>query len=560
MLKKAELLCPVGGMDTLDAALYGGADAVYFGTKEFNARMNAKNFSDEEIRAAVYRCHEKGVRAYITFNTLLTDRNLAPALEQIAFLYEAGCDALILADRGLARLIRESFPDFELHASTQMSGHCLSAAEALREDGFSRMVCARELSRENIAHLCASSPIEIEMFVHGAICASHSGQCLMSSMIGDRSGNRGQCAQPCRLPYNGSYPLSFKDLSLARHVTELLSLDLASLKIEGRMKSPAYVYSTARIWRTLLDEERNATQREMEILAGVFSRSGFTDGYFTGKINPSMLGIRTESDKKTTGKTSVTYKEAKRRIPPISIRRERREGIMPPLPEKQKASFVRSARFARPDQIPQGDFFRIRYLPLELFDGSVANGVILPPVIFDSELDGVRAALLKAAREGAEHLLVGNLGHVALARESGLVLHGDFRLNLTNSFAALSYSDFEDLILSPELNLAQMRDFRGKKSVIVYGRLPLMLLEKRVGQGTLTDRRGARFPILREGGRDILLNSVPFYMADRQKDLKEKGLASQHFIFTTESKKEVEALLLNWQEKKESKYPVKRIK
>ncbi len=345
-MKKPELLCPVGGKDTLDAALRGGADAVYFGTKEFNARMNAKNFSDSEVVEALKRCHDCGTRVYITFNTLLTDRNLAPALEQISFLYQSGCDALILADRGLARLVREYFPDLEIHASTQMSGHNLSAAKALSQDGFSRMVVARETNRENLAYLCSTSPIEIELFVHGAICASHSGQCLMSSMIGDRSGNRGQCAQPCRLPFNGSYPISFKDLSLARHVREILNMGVASLKIEGRMKSPAYVYTTSRIWRTLLDEERDATDGEMESLAGIFSRSGFTDGYFTGKISSQMLGVRTQEDKNRSEKASVHFRPVERALPSIAVKREQREVSPPPLPSKQKGAFCRSARFS----------------------------------------------------------------------------------------------------------------------------------------------------------------------------------------------------------------------
>ncbi len=557
---KPELLCPVGGKDTLLAALRGGADAVYFGAKEFNARMNAKNFSSEELAEAILLCHEKGVRAYVTLNTLLTDRQLPRALETVAELYRFGADALIVADLGLAALICSSFPDLELHASTQMTGHNLEAARFLQTKGFSRMVCAREMNRADLADLCRCSPIEIEAFVHGAICASVSGQCLMSSMIGERSGNRGECAQPCRLPYNGSYPISFKDLSLAQHVPELIQSGVRSLKIEGRMKGAGYVYTVSRIWRTLLDENRSATAEEMRRLAGIFSRDGFTDGYYTCTVGPAMLGVRSERDKAKTEKAQVSFRDSGRVAEPIAVKREEKKPLMPPLPEKKKPSFCRSARFASSDQIPDTDFFHIRYLPLFLFDAKKANGVILPTVIFDSEKERVKTQLLAAVEQGAEHVLVTNMSQLSMVKGLNATLHGDFRLNLTNSFSALSYPELSSVIASPELNLAQLRDLRGAKDVIVYGRIPLMLLEKKVGAKSLKDRKGVTFPVLREGKRDVVINSVPFYMADRSKELKEKGLWSQHFIFTVETKQEITALLSAWQEKRPPSLPVRRIK
>ncbi|MBR3837818.1 MAG: U32 family peptidase [Clostridia bacterium] len=560
MEKKPELLCPVGGQDTLQAALRGGADAVYFGATEFNARMNAKNFDRAALSDAVFRCHEKGVRVYVTLNTLLTDRQIPRAMELVSFLYQTGADALILADRGLSALIHAAFPDLELHASTQASGHNLSAAIALAEAGFTRMVCARELDQKNLKTLCAASPIEIELFVHGAICASHSGQCLMSSMIGDRSGNRGECAQPCRLPYNGGYPLSFKDLSLAGHVEEILSLGVSSLKIEGRMKGASYVYTAASIWRTLLDEGRSATPKEMARLAGAFSRSGFTDGYFTRRLGSDMLGVRTAQDKKITEKTAVSYREIERCALPITLSREPKKIAEPALPPKKKTGFGRSARFLKPEQIPQTDLFREIYLPLAVFDGARANGVILPSVIMDSERPFVRSALEKAVNEGVRHVLVGNLGHLDLVKDLHVTLHGDFRLNITNSFSLSSYPDFADVIVSPELNLAQLRDLRGEKSVIVYGKIPLMLLEKQVGTKCLRDRRGVCFPVIREGGRDVVLNSVPIYMLDREKDLKERGITLRHYIFTTESPQEVKKILSAIVEKAPAKGNVRRIK
>ncbi len=559
-MKKSELLCPVGGYDTLQAALLGGADAVYFGTKDFNARMNAKNFTREETLAAIKLCHEKGVRAYITMNTLLTDRALSSALENVSFLYEAGCDALILADVGLSSLIKEYFPDMELHASTQMSGHSLGTASFLKEKGFSRMVLAREMDRENIRTLCQNSPIETEVFVHGAICASASGQCLMSSMIGDRSGNRGECAQPCRLPYNGTYPLSFKDLSLASHINEILDLGIHSLKIEGRMKSPEYVYTVSRTWRTLLDEERCATKKELDALAGVFSRSGFTDGYFVKDISPNMLGTRTNADKDKTRQQKIRFTDSGRNAPPILLKREK---ITPPeitLPKKTKPHFHRSARFLFPEAIPETDLFSEIYLPLERFDGKKANGVIMPSAIFPDEEEQT-VTLLKNAREnGARHLLIGNIGHLPLVKDMDFILHGDFRLNITNSLSLSSYPDFVDIIVSPELNSSQIRDLRGNKSTIVYGRIPLMLLEKDPGFKKLQDRKGITFPVIKEKSRYLVINSVPFYMLDKKKFLKEKGIENIHFFFTTETKKEVSDIIRAFREGSPAKIAVKRIK
>ncbi len=560
-MQKPELLCPVGSMDSLGAALLGGADAVYFGGKEFNARMNAKNMDRSQILSAIRRAHEKGVRVYITLNTLLTDRNLAEALDFVSFLYEAGSDALILADLGFSQIVRENFPDFELHASTQMSAHSLGAAEFLKEKGFSRVVLAREMDRENLSLICKNSPIETELFVHGAICASASGQCLMSSMIGDRSGNRGECAQPCRLPYNkGNYLLSFKDLCLAGHLKEILDLPVNSLKIEGRMKSPEYIYTAAKTWRTLLDEGRNITEKELSYLSNVFSRSGFTDGYFTAKKTADMLGTRTEKDKAKTEQTKVRFSDSNRSAPPILNQRNQIAPSLPEKPPKEKIRFHRSARFSHPDQITDTDYFSEIYLPLESFRKGKANGIILPAVIFPNEEDKIRKMLEIAREKGAEHAMVGNLGHIRLLEGLGYRLHGDFRLNITNSFTLNQFPDFEDLLVSPECVGSQIRDLRGKKCTVVYGRIPVMLLEKDPGVKILSDRKGIHFPVLQENGRFIVYNSAPFYMADKKKILKEKGIENQHFIFSTETKKEVEEIIFAHAKALPREKNIKRIK
>ncbi len=615
--------------------------------------MNAKNFAGDALRDAIDKCRLHGVRTNITLNTLVHSREIKDVLLCVEELYKLGCDALIVADLGAASLIHRYFPDLELHASTQAVGHNLAAAEKLAHLGFSRMVAARELSFADLCTLCKASPIETEMFIHGAICVSQSGQCLASSLIGGRSGNRGECAQPCRLPYKkagakakDTYALSIKDMCLASHITEILSLDIASLKIEGRMKSPDYVYGVTKIYRTLLDEGRNATEKELALLKALFSRSGFTDGYFTSKIGREMLGIRTDADKAesaagsgptdyaallrerrrplslsltmeadkpctltvTAGDLSAsaegTVPEAAKNCPltkeaveknltklgntpffaqateislgenlmlPLSALNALRRDAVRALTEKlliRRASALPdklalaeavpdkphyTARFHSFERIPkEAERFDIVYLPLEKFQASHSSrvsGIILPPVIFDSEKAEIVAMLQRAADAGVKHALVSNLGHIALAEDAGMIVHGDFRMNIFNleTVRVLRELGFADLMASPELTLPQLRDLG--IAPILYGRIPLMTLEKCVIRDLyscneceksdfmpLRDRRNATFPLARAWKhRNILYNSVPVFMADRKKELSDFRICGGHFIFTDES-------------------------
>ncbi len=301
---KPELLCPAGDTEALRAAIAGGADAVYFGTELFNARIRAKNFTLEEARDAISLCHAHGVKAYITLNIAVYERELPTLLEYVNELYSCGADALIVSDLGVMSLLSEYFPELELHASTQCTAHNLDGVNFLFKRGCKRVVIARELDKGNIEHICKATPAETEMFIHGAHCMSVSGQCLMSYAMGGRSGNRGECAQPCRLPYrigkDKGYPLSLKDMSLSNHIREICESGVTSLKIEGRMKNPDYVYGVASIFRSLIDEKRDASGKEKNELSALFSRQGFTDGYYASKIDSTMLGIRSEENKEQT--------------------------------------------------------------------------------------------------------------------------------------------------------------------------------------------------------------------------------------------------------------------
>ena len=662
-----ELLCPAGSPEALDAAIEGGADAVYLGGTTFNARMNAHNFGGDALRSAVLRAHSYGVKVYLTLNTLVGDREISAALVAAEEAANAGVDALIVADLGVAAALHRTFPMLELHASTQASSHNSLSAQKLKEIGFSRIVIARETPAADLFETVKNSPLEIEMFIHGALCVSHSGQCLFSSLVGGRSGNRGECAQPCRLPFackkgGCSYPLSLKDLSLAEHVPALIESGVASLKIEGRMKAPEYVRDTTRIWRRLLDERRAATPDEMRELASIFSRGGFTDGYYREEIDVKMLGVRSEDDK-SASRTLTPFVGITRKVPlDFAVRMKENEPITLTVSDKsrqicvtgdvpqaaltaplsaehlernlsklggtpysvgsfivemddrlmlpvsrlndlrrraiavwdaefapktiEKAPYVmqksqhvcqktRSARFYTPEQITPAarDFFDRIYLPLGK-ESEEVGGVVLPPVIFERDLQRVAKMLTTAAAKGARYALVGNLGHIEIVKQAGLIPVGDFRFNVTNceTVRVLEDMGISSVILSPELSLPQARDIKGDTSLIVYGRIPLMTVEKCVirevsdcdtcdkNAAILTDRRGVRFPVLREWEhRNVIYNSLPTSMSDRQDQLLKAGIIAEHFLFSTETPDEVDEIIRLWKKGEALPCPVRRI-
>ncbi len=300
---RTELLAPAGSPEALMAAVQAGADAVYLGLGPFNARRNAKNFTPETLPDQVAYCHQRGTKVYLTLNTLVTDRELPQAAETAAQAARAGVDAILVQDLGVARLLRETCPDVALHASTQMTVHDLDGVKACADLGMTRVVLSRELSASAIRTICQRSPVEVEVFAHGALCMCYSGQCWLSAVLGGRSGNRGLCAQPCRLAFRWpgdkgeSRPLSLKDLSLVRQLRELEEMGVACLKIEGRMKRPEYVWVVTSVYAAALREGREPTAEEVRRLEAAFSRQGFTQGYYNDRKGPAMFGWRKEGTK-----------------------------------------------------------------------------------------------------------------------------------------------------------------------------------------------------------------------------------------------------------------------
>ncbi len=669
MIKLPELLAPAGSPAALEAAIDAGADAVYLGGSAFNARMGAVNFDSEALREYITLAHRYGVRCYLTLNTLVYDRELHDTLRAASDAADAGIDALIVADLGAAAQVKRHIPDMPLHASTQASGHNRFAAAELKKLGFSRMVIAREASMNDIKSFKENTDLELEVFIHGALCVSHSGQCLFSSVVGGRSGNRGECAQPCRLPFcvgkREKYPLSLKDSCLASHIPFFIENGVESLKIEGRMKSPEYVHRVVGIYRRLLDGRRAATPDELRSLAEAFSRGGFTDGYFSERLGSKMLGTRSDSDKAdsrqiekfdrikrkvgldisatfkshepssltlSVGGTSVTVtgdEPLLANTAPMSVSDFSRslsklggtpyvvnnikitadDGLMMPISRlnalrrdaisalgealkpkyeishdytkvspKNKRTPLRSARFLSPSDVTEAarEYFDIIYLPLDRYDGST-SGVIMPPVVFDREIPRVTELLERAKELGATDILVGNLGHIELASKFGFTLHGDLRLNITNSetAAVLESFGFCELIASPELTLPKLRDLGGAVTATVYGKLPLMLLEKcaireitgcqgysgtQLCRATLTDRRGVDFTVIREGQhRNVVYNSLPTCMSDREDEMKKAGIVSRHFIFTDETPTEIDRVIKSHIDNTPLGIPVRRI-
>ena len=672
-----ELLSPAGHWEAMVAAVQSGAGAVYMGFGDFNARRGARNFTQEEFRRAVDYCHLRGVKVYLTLNTLLTDRELPAAEEHLRLASRWGVDGVIIQDWGLIALARAVTPDLPLHASTQMTIHTRSGVEACAALGMKCAVLSRELSREEIAAICQDSPIKIEIFAHGALCMCYSGQCAMSALIGARSGNRGKCAQPCRLPYRMDggrmgHPLSLKDACLAGRLRECGEMGVAVLKLEGRMKRPEYVAVVTDIYARLLEENRAPTPEERQRLEAAFSRQGFTQGYWDGKTGPDMFGTRPEKapepadlfaaaraayekeDRRLVGVTfacavrpgepasltardtdghavtvtgavpeaarnrSLTAGEAAERLGKTggtafacervtadvadglrlsaadinALRREaleklsairvappqRRECPTPPLPEARSPADppALTASLFRPEQLTEGLFAAGPLSRVSLPLGHAAEADIapylerarfaveLPRVWRDADEAEIRRLLSLARGRGYTEVLVGNIGQVSLARDSGLVPRGDLGLNVFNTRALqlLKEAGLQSACLSFELRFEQIRDLQKVLpcEAAVYGRLPLMVTENCLisnqygckshdlhgpcaAPHALTDRRGERFPVVSAWGcRSEIENAKTLFLGDKPA-YRQVGLAFARLRFTTEDAAECAAVL-----------------
>lgn len=642
-MNRVEILAPAGSFESLTAAVRCGANAVYLGTKGINARRNADNFTFEELKSATEYCHARDVKVYLALNILISDNERELAYKTVEAAMSLGVDAFIVQDLGLAKIIHTCFPTARLHASTQCSVNTPEGFRALKKLGFVRAVVPREMSLAEIEEIKNSVDIEFEMFVHGALCMSVSGQCYMSAMLGGRSGNRGLCAQPCRLGFSadgsGSCDLSLKDLSLIKNIAEIANAGVASLKIEGRMKRPEYVAAAVTACKKAIQNEYSP--KDEAVLKSVFSRTGFTDGYFTGK-REDMFGTRQKEDvvaakdvlkelshlydnenplvpidvefeckanKKAKltatalGKTvevvgsvpekalnkpmteeSVSARLAKFGntqfyannikitlddgliLPASVINSMRREAVeklnkveakpFTQMPYKAKKNAEKActpyytARFLNPDSIPDRHPFKRVFIPIWSKDEDFVDnraGVEVPRGLFGKE-EELTKRLLHLKKIGVRKALCSNLGAYALAQNLGFDVYADFGLNIFNSESA---SLFNSPILSFEATLEQAnRIDKADTGIIGYGYLPLMLtrncpIKNHLGcascTGKLTDRKGFEFKVKCSPYPCVeVLNPVPVYMGDRQKEIKTDFI---HFYFTDESKKHVEKIV-----------------
>ena len=659
----AEILAPAGSWESMVAAVQNGADAVYMGVGTFNARRNAKNFSMEDFLAAVEYCHLRGVKVYLTLNTLLGDRELDEAAQLLRHASACGADAVIVQDWGVFTLAREVAPDLPVHASTQMSLMSLGGANEAARLGAERVVLARELSAKELGEICGGCSAEVEAFAHGALCMCYSGQCAMSALIGGRSGNRGRCAQPCRLPYGvntaakNTYPLSLKDNNLSARLQEMDALGVACVKLEGRMKRPEYVAVITSIYRRLTDEQRGPTAEERKQLNDAFSRSGFTDWYFLGKKGAEMFGTRPENapepkelfaaaksayereDMRTvpitmhcrvragenalltvycediavtaegpvpepgrsrslgeeelrtrlakTGGTVFTAKEItveldeglmlsagainglrRSALEELKLRREKHtaEGRrtfdaapLPPAPAPAEEAHL-CCSVARADQLTEElcRTMELVYLPIELLDeldpapyAKLTRLCAVLPRVFRTADE----AVFRRKLESCPHIsavAVNNIGHLPIVRGLELEIRGDIGMNVFNSraLAFLQQQGLHSATASFELRHQQLRDLRKYLpcEAIVYGRLPLMIMENCVitnnvgcncrNENYLSDRTGERFPLTRAYGcRNEIQNSHTLFLADKP-EWQRCGLAWARLRFTTETAEE----------------------
>ena len=650
MYRKPEVLAPVGGAEQLKAAVRCGCDAVYFGLPDFNARRNADNFAGEGLADTIRYCHDSGVRVYVTVNTLVTDSEIEAVHRTVDTAASCGADGIIVQDLAVASYAKRCWPDLQLHASTQMAVCNAEGVRELLDYGFSRVVLARELTLQEIRDIVAETGADCEVFVHGAHCMSVSGNCYMSSMFGGRSGNRGLCAQPCRLDWKirgKDHALSLKDMCYIPHIQELTDAGVRSLKIEGRMKRPEYVAAAVTACRQALD----GGEPDLETLRSVFSRSGFTDGYLTGNRTVDMFGYRTKEDvtaaEGVLEDLAAMYKEAPDvKVPvrfyfealagkparlvassgdekafvngpvpalalktalndeqvgrslyktgdtgykvwqikcsidpglflPASALNAMRREALEILDKERNRFFVRAKkeshvflpayrpagsprlrlRFEKASQIPELPEDAVLILPVKEVaahpDLAKRFGsrlwAELPPLVYGSAARDALEQTLSGLPGSVQDVICSNIGSIYLARKHGLKVHGGFELNVLNSEAAEEYGkmELEDVLLSPELAFAKMRQMKGDlpRGAILYGYLPLMKCracpgktEKGCGSCTglsvMTDRTGAEFALIcRDREYSEILNSVPVYVGDRSVP----KLDFEELYFTTEN-------------------------
>ena len=530
-----ELLAPAGSMDALRAAVQNGANAVYLGCGMFNARQSAKNFTMQSLTEAVKYCHVRGVQVHLTLNTLVSDRETADLIELIRHAATSNVDAFIVQDLGVVQLCRQIAPHIPVHGSTQMTVHSLPGVLMCAAWGMSQVVLSRELNREEIRYICANSPIEIEVFAHGALCMSYSGQCYMSAMIGGRSGNRGRCAQPCRQSYGythweNKYPLSLKDNCLVRELQELDAMGVASVKLEGRMKRAEYVATVTAVYRKAIDEI-TVTKSMMDALHTAFNRQGFTKGYYTGQVDSRMFGVRkdTREDPQWLQAARQSYENGETELVDINMRVvistdgssltvSDADGhictVNGPIPELARNVPLTGAAVAERVSKTGGTPYRCTEVRTR-----VDPGLILPV----SAINGMRRDALNqltALRARREEVALGRpqriKDYLGNTGQPGLTIEVSSRDQLTNKLinmeTAMLYIPIHILLENPELSAALAQ--RGRVAAV---------LPRIVHDGEMDKLRQDLLHIRELGIRDVLVGNIGLLIPAREAKMRIHG-------------------------------------
>ena len=530
-----ELLAPAGSMDALRAAVQNGANAVYLGCGMFNARQSAKNFTMQTLTEAVKYCHVRGVQVHLTLNTLVSDREAPELIELIRHAAASNVDAFIVQDLGVVQLCRQIAPHIPIHGSTQLTVHSLPGVLMCAAWGMSRVVLSRELNREEIRYICANSPIEIEVFAHGALCMSYSGQCYMSAIIGGRSGNRGRCAQPCRQSYGythweNKYPLSLKDNCLVRELQELEAMGVASVKLEGRMKRAEYVATVTAVYRKAIDEV-TVTKPMLEALHTAFNRQGFTKGYYTGQVDGRMFGIRkdTKDDPQWLQAARQSYENGETELVDISMRVvistdgssltvSDPEGnictVNGPVPELARNVPLTGAAVAERVSKTGGTPYRCTEVRTR-----VDPGLILPA----SAINGLRRDALNqltALRARREDVPLGRplriKDYLGNTGQPGLTIQITSKDQLTNKLinmeTAMLYIPLHILVENPELTAALAQ--RGRTAAV---------LPRIVHDGELPKLKQDLLTLRELGIRDVLVGNIGLLIPAREAKMRIHG-------------------------------------
>ncbi len=537
-MKKIELLAPAGSLPNLKAAVVSGADAVYLGMNKFNAREYAKNFNEDYLKEAVKICKSNNVKIYLTANTLVKNSEIREFLEMIKYAYESGIDSVIIQDPAFIEIIRKSFPGLRIHMSTQAgimnSGH----ASLLDVD---RINLARELRKNNIESIRKNFKKDIEIFVHGALCACVSGSCLFSSLLGGRSGNRGKCAQPCRKLYNKSFIFSAKELCLIEQLPEIIRMKIDSIKIEGRMRTPYYVASVTSVYRKAIDsfyENKFSITPEMKrILESAFSRE-FTQGKFSGQeiFNPkSAAGVSKVVERMYEVKTKT-------------VNLEKRHGNIQ-IPEIKPVDSEKPQLIARvynsSDAIGASKYADIVCLDMSDRNFNMVReriGIPLyaatPRIMFDSDIPIIKEKIEALNPAG---LIAGNPGILKMGFDMPIIL--DYNSNCFNDLQVQYYSSLgAKPIISPELSIDEIMAFKNKNFVaFIHGKIRLMTLAHKFPEGTIKDERGFRFfmsPI--QNGTEVI-NEKELGLFNKTRALIKSGI--NQFYVDTSNGRDLERVL-----------------